>query len=93
MLFVFGGDRAPNLDNEVCYLEWTVSDLETKEPVTNLQNVTVQIKFYGKEFGTFQAHAPTLVCAAHAISLPDLVTGKRLLPSRRREKRWNRAPF
>ena len=54
MLFVFGGDREPNLDNEVCYLEWTVSDLETKEPVTTLKDVSVKIKFYGKEFGPFQ---------------------------------------
>ena len=55
MRFVFGGDREPLLDNEVCYLEWTVTDLKSEEPVTNLQDVSVMIKFYGKELGPFEA--------------------------------------
>lgn len=57
MRVVFGGDPEPILDNEVCLLGWRCIDLKTEEPVTNLQEVRVTIKFDGKEFGPFKTRS------------------------------------
>ena len=57
MSVVFGGDREPLLDNEVCFLGWRLTDVKTEEPVTNLQNVHIMIKFEGKEFGPFETRS------------------------------------
>ncbi len=74
MRVVFGGDPEPILDNEVCLLGWRLIDLKTKEPVTNLQDVRIMIKFDGKEFGPFETRSgrrdPGLYRTRHIFTKP-----------------------
>lgn len=55
MQVVFGGEPEPVLDGEVCFLRWRFSDLESKEPVAELEGVEATLAFEGKEFGPFEA--------------------------------------
>ena len=55
MTVVFGGNPEPLLDSERCFLQWRFTDLKTKEPVANLQDLRLTIRFDGKEFGPFEA--------------------------------------
>jgi hypothetical protein len=57
MSIVFGGSPEPMLDNEVILLEWRITDLKTEEGVANLQDVSVMVKFDGKEFGPFETRS------------------------------------
>ena len=57
MQVVFGGEPEPVLDGEICFLTWRFSDLETEEPVANLEAVTAKVQFEGKEFGPFKARS------------------------------------
>ena len=55
MQVVFGGEPEPVLDGEICFLRWRFADLESKEPVADLEDAKATIEFDGKEFGPFDA--------------------------------------
>ena len=57
MQVVFGGEPEPVLDGEICSLTWRFSDLDTEEPVANLEAVTAKVQFEGEEFGPFDARS------------------------------------
>jgi len=57
MQVVFGGEPEPVLEGELCFLRWRFTDLESKEPVTDLEEVQATIEFGGKEFGPFEARS------------------------------------
>ena len=54
MQVVFGGEPEPVLDGEICFLRWRFSDLESKEPVGDLEDASATLSFDGKEFGPFE---------------------------------------
>lgn len=55
MQVVFGGEPEPVLDGEICFLRWRFTDLESKEPVGDLEDLSATLSFDGKEFGPFEA--------------------------------------
>ncbi len=55
MRVVFGGEPEPVVDGEICFLRWRFADLESKEPVADLEDVTATLEFDGKTFGPFEA--------------------------------------
>ena len=57
MQVVFGGEPEPVLDGELQFLRWRLTELENKQPVTDLQEVQAKIRFDGKEFGPFEARS------------------------------------
>ena len=55
MQVVFGGEPEPVLDDEICYLRWRFTNLESKEPVGDLEDVSSTLSFEGNTFGPFEA--------------------------------------
>lgn len=49
MQVVFGGEPEPVLDGEICFLRWRFTDLESKEPVGDLEDLSATLSFDGKE--------------------------------------------
>lgn len=53
LAIVFGAEPEPALTEEMQFLRWRVSTLDTEEAYANFEDATVTITFDGREFGPF----------------------------------------
>lgn len=53
LAIVFGAEPEPALTEEMQFLRWRVSTLDTEEAYADLESATVTISFEGREFGPF----------------------------------------
>ncbi len=53
MAVVFGAEPEPALTDEMQFLRWRISTLDTEEAYADLEDATVTVMFDGREFGPF----------------------------------------
>ena len=71
---LFGGEPEPMVTDARQVLRWKFNDVDTNEPITDLEDLEAVVTFAGKEAGTFTARGirrdPGVYLTSHIFTMP-----------------------